>query len=120
MGPVPSGNVNSYYAATAHPAPAFPRLQEDLDVDVAIVGAGFTGINTAIELADPGYRVAVLEARQVGWGCSGRNGGRMIAGLASYPRLLRQLGADDAGRIWRLGVDGLDLIQRRIQRFGIQ
>ena len=120
IGPVSSGHVNSYYAATAHPGPVYPSLRENLDVDVAIVGAGFTGINTAIELADRGCRVAVLEARQVGWGCSGRNGGQMIAGLASYQRLLRQLGAEDAGRIWRLGVDGLDLIQRRIQRFGIQ
>jgi len=112
--------VNSYYAATAHSRPVYPCLRENLDVDVAIVGAGFTGINTAIELADRGCRVAVLEARQVGWGCSGRNCGQMIAGLASYQRLLRHLGPADAGRIWRLGVDGLDLIQRRIRRFGIQ
>jgi len=120
LGRAPSGHVNSWYAATAHPAPAFPSLQENLDVDVAVVGAGFTGINTAIELADRGLRVAVLEAQQVGWGCSGRNGGQMIAGLAGYQRLLRQLGPGDAATIWRLGVDGLDLVQRRIRRFGIQ
>ncbi len=115
-----SGHVNSYYAATAHPGPAFPRLQENLDVDVVVIGAGFTGINTAIELADRGCRVAVLEARQVGWGCSGRNGGQMISGLAGYERLLREMGADDARKIWQLGADGLDLIQKRITRFGIQ
>ena len=112
--------LQGYYAATAHPAPAFSQLQENLDVDVAIVGAGFTGISTAIELADRGYRVALLEARHAGWGCSGRNGGQMISGLASYERLLRQLGTDDARKIWQLGVDGLDLIQQRIARFGIQ
>ena len=120
IGTAPASQVNSYYAATAHPAPVFPSLRENLDVDVAIVGAGFTGINTAIERADRGYRVAVLEAQQVGWGCSGRNGGQMIAGLTGYQRPLRQFGAEDAGKIWRLGVDGLDLVQGRIQRFGIQ
>ena len=66
-GTAPAAQVNSYYAATAHPARVFPSLQQDLDVDVAVIGAGFTGINTAIELADRGCRVAVLEAQQVGW-----------------------------------------------------
>lgn len=114
-----TGHVASWYAATANAAPAFPRLEGDIEADVAIVGAGFTGINAAIELADRGLRVALLEARRVGWGCSGRNGGQMISGLAAHDRLVRALGPADAERIWRLGVDGMDLVRRRIARFGI-
>jgi glycine/D-amino acid oxidase-like deaminating enzyme len=112
--------VDSWYAATANLATRYPSLQENLDVDIAVVGGGYTGVNTAIELADRGYRVVVLEARRVGWGCSGRNGGQMIAGLASYERLVRQLGADDARKVWQLGVDGLQIIHERIRRFAIR
>lgn len=114
-----SGHVASWYAATAGAVPSFPRLAGDLDADVVVIGAGFTGINAAIELTERGLRVVVLEAHRTGWGCSGRNGGQMISGLASHDRLVRALGETDAETIWRLGVEGLDLVRRRIARFGI-
>jgi glycine/D-amino acid oxidase-like deaminating enzyme len=65
------------WADTAGPAPTRPSLAGDLDVDVAIVGGGFTGLWTAYYLAEarPGLRIAVLEAQQAGFGASGRNGG---------------------------------------------
>ena len=65
----------SYYAATANAVEPFGRLEQDLDVDVAIIGGGFTGVNTAIELAQRGLSVILLEARRIGWGASGRNAG---------------------------------------------
>ena len=73
---------NSYYAATAPRGQRYPALQANVDADVAIVGGGLAGLSAAIELADRGYSVVLLEARQVGWGASGRNGGQAIAGLA--------------------------------------
>ncbi|MBV1778144.1 FAD-binding oxidoreductase [Paeniglutamicibacter sp. ABSL32-1] len=71
-----NGNVSFWHAADGLPAPR-PALAGDLDVDVAIVGAGYTGLWTAYYLAkaDPALRIAVLEARFAGFGASGRNGG---------------------------------------------
>jgi glycine/D-amino acid oxidase-like deaminating enzyme len=73
----------SFWFTTADPGPRRPSAEGHLAVDVAIVGAGFTGLWSAIRLldADPSLRVAVLEAEQVGWGASGRNGGFVAASL---------------------------------------
>jgi len=70
-------DAKSYYQASAHPFPPQTRLSGDLTVDVGIIGAGFTGLSAALELAEAGYKVAVLEAREVGYGASGRNGGQI-------------------------------------------
>lgn len=109
----------SYYAATAHARPAFPTLHGEVTADVAVAGGGYTGLNTAIELAERGYSVVLLEAQRVGWGCSGRNGGQVIGGIAAYTRLLRHCGAEDARRLWQAGVDGLAIVYDRIRRFNI-
>ena len=66
----------SYYQATATPSPAYPPLAGEISADVCIVGAGFTGLSAALELAEAGHRVVVLEAETVGHGASGRNGGQ--------------------------------------------
>jgi gamma-glutamylputrescine oxidase len=73
---------NSYYAATAQRTRRFEALDASAECDVAVVGGGLAGLSAAIELADRGYSVVVLEAHEVGWGASGRNGGQAIAGLA--------------------------------------
>lgn len=75
----------SLWAATASAAPATPPLRESKRVDVAIVGAGFTGLSTALHLAERGVSVCVLDAAQPGWGASGRNGGQVIPGLKYDP-----------------------------------
>jgi gamma-glutamylputrescine oxidase len=115
----PDRQPKSYYAATANWLPAFPVLTGSEQADVAIVGAGYTGINAAIELAGRGFSVAVVEARHAGWGCSGRNGGQVIGGIAAWERLLRHLGRDDARILWQAGVDGLDIVYGRVRRFDI-
>jgi gamma-glutamylputrescine oxidase len=73
---------HSYYDATVQRPAALPALAADIECDVAIVGGGLAGLSAAIELADRGFDVVLLEARQVGWGASGRNGGQALAGLA--------------------------------------
>ena len=73
---------HSYCADSALRAVQYPVLQEDADCDVAILGGGLAGLSAAIELADGGHSVRPLEARKVGFGASGRNGGQAIHGLA--------------------------------------
>jgi gamma-glutamylputrescine oxidase len=111
---------NSYYAATAPRSHRFPALQSNVDADVAIVGAGLAGMSAAIELADRGYRVVLLEARQVGWGASGRNGGQAIAGLACDQSVIEgQLGRTDSKRVWDMTLEAIRLIGERRERFAI-
>lgn len=112
---------NSYYAATVSRDTAFAPLQVEVDVDVAVVGGGLAGLSAAIELADRGFQVALLEARQVGWGASGRNGGQVIAGLACDQTTIEgQLGALPARAVWDMTLEALRLIDERRTRFRIE
>ncbi len=111
---------HSYYADTATRAARYPALQGDADCDVAIVGGGLAGLSAAIELADRGFSVRLLEAREVGFGASGRNGGQAIHGLAcDQAEIEQQLGLDAARRVFGMSIEALDLIRQRCARFGI-
>jgi gamma-glutamylputrescine oxidase len=111
---------NSYYDATAQRTQGFAALKTDISCDVAVVGGGLAGLSAAVELADRGYSVAVLEASQVGSGASGRNGGQALAGLACDQATIEaQLGLADSQRVWAMTLEALDLISQRCQRFGI-
>jgi gamma-glutamylputrescine oxidase len=111
---------DSYYETTVARAAPHPPLEGTLECDVAIVGAGLAGLSAAIELADRGYRVCILEARRVGAGASGRNGGQAIAGLACDHSVIEaQLGDDAARTVWATTLEALDLIAQRCTRFGI-
>jgi gamma-glutamylputrescine oxidase len=111
---------HSYYAATAHRHQAFPALTGTLDCDVAIVGGGLAGLTAALELAERGHSVVLLEAKEVAWGASGRNGGQAIHGLACDQSVIEaQLGLDDARKVWQMTLDALDLLRQRSQRYQI-
>jgi len=111
---------HSYYAATAPRDMSFSALQSNVDCDVAVVGGGLAGLSAAIELADRGYSVALLEAQQVGWGASGRNGGQVIAGLACDQSVIdEQLGREASRRVWDMTLESIRLIAQRRERFGI-
>ena len=85
----------SLWAATARPAPATPRLDASCQADVAIVGAGYSGLAAALRLREAGASVVVLEAGEPGWGASGRNGGQVIPGLKWDPdELVAMFGAE--------------------------
>ena len=73
-----SQHAPSYYAASANPQPERHSLKGRVDTDVCIVGAGYTGLSSALHLAEAGFNVVVIEAAKVGWGASGRNGGQIV------------------------------------------
>lgn len=111
---------DSYYAATAPRGGGFAPLAGDVSCDVAIVGGGLAGLSAALELAQRGFSVRVLEAREVGWGASGRNGGQAIHGLAcDQDTIEAQLGLDEAKRVWAMSIEALDLLRERIATHGI-
>ena len=116
----PQLTKNSYYAATAPREQRFSALGANLDCDVAVVGGGLAGLSAAIELADRGFSVVLLEAREVGWGASGRNGGQVIAGLACEQSTIeKQLGEAESRKVWGMTMEALRLIGERRERFGI-
>jgi gamma-glutamylputrescine oxidase len=111
---------NSYYAATAAREQAFSPLQGAQSCDVAVVGGGLAGLSAALELAERGFSVTLLEARELGWGASGRNGGQAIHGLACDQATIEaQLGLDEARRVWAMSIEALDLLRERITRHAI-
>ncbi len=111
---------HSYYAASANEQPQYPKLEGDIEVDVCVVGGGFAGLSSAIELADRGYQVVVLEANYIGFGASGRNGGQLIAGLACEQDVIENaLGFEAAKQVWNMSLEALDLVRERVKRFEI-
>ncbi len=111
----------SYYQATANRKISFPPLEGDLETDVAVVGAGYTGLSAALELAEAGYRVAVLEASHVGGGASGRNGGQICTGFSpGQARITAQLGASDARKCFDIAEEAKRLIELRIEKYKIE
>src|SRR5262245_28661919 len=94
----------SLYATTARPAPEETALAGETRAAVAVIGGGFTGLSTALHLAEAGIDAVVLEASEVGWGASGRNGGQVNAGLKWNPEKIEAVfGPDLGGRMVRLG-----------------
>jgi glycine/D-amino acid oxidase-like deaminating enzyme len=110
----------SLWVATARPAPATPQLDESRHADVAIVGAGFSGLAAALRLAESSASVVVLEAGEPGWGASGRNGGQVIAGLKWDPdELVAMLGVEAGEHLARVAGAAPDTVFDLIERHGI-
>ncbi|TDJ45212.1 MAG: FAD-binding oxidoreductase [Gammaproteobacteria bacterium] len=116
----PQPHTGSYYAASANESTDFAPLDGAVKADVCVIGAGFTGISTALHLAERGYDVHVVEANKVGWGASGRNGGQMIGGIAGEKAMLKHHGAEIAGLLWEMRWAGNEIIRQRVQQYGIQ
>lgn len=113
--------MTSYYHASADATLRFPALQSREQADIAIVGGGFAGLATAASLLERGVRdVLLLEAETIGHGASGRNGGFVFGGFSlDNAELVRQLGPDEARRLYRLTLDAVERIRGRIARHAI-
>jgi gamma-glutamylputrescine oxidase len=115
----PESHPPSYYCATRNDHTEYPALCGEQRSDVCVVGGGFTGISTALSLAERGYSVTVLEQHRVGWGASGRNGGQMLGGLPGEDRLNAHWRGAQADALFELGYLGHDIIARRVQQYAI-
>ena len=112
--------IDSWYAASAPEFPAQPELQGAQSADVCILGAGITGLSTAIELAEAGFSVIVLEARRVAWGASGRSGGQAIFGFGcDQAKITAEVGLEASQRMFGWSIEGLDLIKQRCAQYAI-
>ena len=102
----------SWYSATAEPLSAFPNLKGSKKYDICIVGAGYTGLSSALHLSNLGYSVAVLDAHRVGFGASGRNGGQLGAGQRVYQdELVNKVGENNADKMWHLANDAVSTVK---------
>jgi gamma-glutamylputrescine oxidase len=114
-------HTTSYYAASANPAPIRPQLIGDTQIDVCVVGAGYSGLSTALHLAEKGHRVAIVEGARVGWGASGRNGGQIVNGLnASLQKIRKAYGKDTATFVAGLVQEGGEIIRERVKTYDIK
>ncbi len=116
----PAAHPPSYYAATANDATRHARLAGDVRADVCVIGGGFTGVSSALCLAERGYRVVLLEAERIGWGASGRNGGQAGSGQRrGQTELERIVGRDRARAMWDLAEAAKAEVKDRIARHAI-
>lgn len=110
----------SYYAASSAPQPDYPALEGSHSADVCVVGGGFSGLNTAIELAERGLSVIVLEARQIGWGASGRNGGQLIRGVGhGLEQFTPVIGEQGVRSMKLMGLEAVEIVRERVERHAI-
>ena len=112
-------HVKSYYAATANQELSYGKLNSNIRTQVCVIGAGFTGLNTAINLAKKDFDVVLIESEKIGWGASGRNGGQLISGFSFSDHFEKKGTEKDIQNIWQLGAKSADLVRERVSEFSI-
>jgi gamma-glutamylputrescine oxidase len=111
----------SYYVATATAYAPAPRLEGEVRADVVVIGGGYTGLHAALNAAERGFSVVLLEGGKIGWGASGRNGGQLIPGWRKgAAELVARFGRDRAKLLFDLGLDARALTLDRIAKHDIQ
>ncbi|WP_390623848.1 MULTISPECIES: NAD(P)/FAD-dependent oxidoreductase [Pseudomonas] len=114
----------SYYSASLNQETDYPTLKGEVSVDVVIIGGGFTGVASAVELAERGLKVAIVEAHKIGWGATGRNGGQVTGSLSGDAAMRKQmrssLGEEVDDFIWQLRWRGHAIIKSRVDKYAIQ
>ena len=113
-------HANSYYAATRSRSLNCAKLEGSVNADVCIIGGGFSGLNTAIELAERGLSVIVLEARKIGWGASGRNGGQLIRGVGhGVEQFESVIGTSGVRDLKLMGLEAVEIVRQRVEKYQI-
>ncbi|WP_219702544.1 NAD(P)/FAD-dependent oxidoreductase [Marinomonas lutimaris] len=117
--PSPS-HVNSYYADSANDKVLRPQLAGEQRFDVCVIGAGFTGISTALSLAERGHKVVVLEGSRIGFGASGRNGGQIVNSFnRDIDYITAQYGEVIGEKMAAMAFSGQALIRQRVAKYNI-
>lgn len=115
------GHAPSWYAHSANDKTVRPSLEGALEADVCVIGAGFTGVSAALQLAENGYKVIVLEGERVGFGASGRNGGQIVNGYSrDLETIARRYGPDKAARLGAMSLEGGQIIRERVAKYDIK
>ena len=110
-------HTHSYYAASANQQIKCSTLQGSHAADICVVGAGITGLSAALNLAERGYKVTVLEANLVGWGASGRSGGQMIFGFGCDMSVIEKSAGQIAAKaMWDMSVEAIDILRQRVDQ----
>ena len=111
----------SYYAASANPAPVRPPLSGSAETEIGVVGAGYSGLSTALHLAERGHRVTLVEGARVAWGASGRCGGQVVNGLnASLATIESRYGPEVGAFVGGLVTEGGRIIRERVAKYDIR
>jgi gamma-glutamylputrescine oxidase len=111
---------DSWYVATANGIQDRPRLEEDLTADVCVIGGGFTGLSAALNLAELGKSVVLLEAERIGFGASGRNGGLVGSGQRiEVMDAEKQFGYERSRQLWNFAELAKDEIRNRVAKHDI-
>jgi len=116
-----SSHIDSYYSRTLPDDNEYPGLEGTIEADVCVIGGGLAGLATALGLAERGKKAVVLEARRIGWGASGRNGGFVLAGYSAHEKpLIKKVGKAQAQELYRISKkSGLLLVKERIKKYKI-
>ncbi len=110
----------SNYWLTTVEMPASLRQQLPESADVAIIGAGFTGLSSALALAKLGVKVVVLESETIGWGASSRNGGMVLTGLKlGVNELISKYGRELTRRMYAASLETIDCVERIVKEENI-
>lgn len=113
-------HVGSWYAASANAFPKRSSLLGQIEADVVIIGAGYTGLSSGLHLAEAGFKVVLLEAARVGFGASGRNGGQIVNGFSrDIDTILRTYGPEAARAMGSMAFEGGAIIRERVKKYGI-
>ncbi|TCP96822.1 gamma-glutamylputrescine oxidase [Cricetibacter osteomyelitidis] len=114
-------HLKTYYSDTINTQLAQPELTQAESADVCVIGAGFTGLSTALELAEKGKSVIVLEGACIGFGASGRSGGQAINGFEDgIDEYITEIGMKNTRYLWEMSLEAIDIIDERIAKYGIQ
>ncbi len=110
----------SYYRSSIENLNSKDQLNTDVDIDVCVIGGGLTGISSALNLSKKGYSVVICEARKIGWGASGRNGGQLGIGMRKDQYTIeKMLGLSHAKELWKLGLESVDEVKSLIKENNI-
>jgi len=112
--------AGSFYKSYIQPFNSKDFLENNIEVDICIIGGGLTGVSSALHLAQKGYAVAICEARIIGWGASGRNGGQLGNGMRKDQFTIeKKLGFDHANELWKLGLESVQTAIDLIKKYNI-